>query len=168
VNKPHPYLRVLRRFESIVTLQGINLATWHTWATKATWVATVRDDYQRVEPGPPYPSVVFHTKTSMGSPWVTRTLSQCHLWSTVGCHLTQQPSMLLSLRDPINLVYASTQLNACCNRTQPTWSIIDTGRGYHLQSSEYENRPLSTFPSGILHFPLVALPNLTQSYKSDR
>jgi hypothetical protein len=53
-----------------ITLQGINLNTWHMWATKATWVATFRDDYQRVEPGPPDPSAVFHMKTSTGSLWV--------------------------------------------------------------------------------------------------
>jgi hypothetical protein len=29
---------------------------------KATRVATFHDDYQRVDPGPPYPSVVFHAK----------------------------------------------------------------------------------------------------------
>jgi hypothetical protein len=37
----------------------------------------------------------------------------------------------------------------------------NTGGGYHLQSSEYENRPLPTFLFGILHFPLVAPPGLT-------
>jgi hypothetical protein len=31
-------------------------------------------------------SAVFHMKTSMGSLWAARTLSQCHPWSTVGCH----------------------------------------------------------------------------------
>jgi hypothetical protein len=29
---------------------------------KATRVATFHDDYQRVDPGPPYPSAVFHAK----------------------------------------------------------------------------------------------------------
>jgi hypothetical protein len=144
-----------------ITFQGINLATRHMWATKATRVATFHDDYQRVELGRPYPSAVFHVKTSMGSPWVAQTLSQYHPWSTVGCRPTQRPSMLLSLWDPINPVCASTQFNAYCNRAQPMWSLIDTGGGYHLQSSEYENRPLSTFSSGILHFPLVAPPGLT-------
>jgi hypothetical protein len=161
VNKPHTYPRVSRRFESIVTLQGINLATRHTWATKATRVATFRDDYQRVDPGPPYPSVIFHVKSSTCSPGMARTLSQCHPWGTVGCRPTQRPSTLLILWDPINPVCASTQLNACCNRAQPTRSLINTCGGYHLRSSEYENRPLSTFPSGILHFPLVALLDLT-------
>jgi hypothetical protein len=116
-------------------------------------VATFRDDYQRVEPGPPYPSVVFHTKTSMGSPWVARILSQCYPRSTVGCHPTQRSSTLLSLWDPINPICDSTQLNACCNRAQLTQSLIDTGGGYHLRSSKNENRPLSTLPYDILYFP---------------
>jgi hypothetical protein len=150
-----------------ITLQGINLVARHTWAIKVTWVATFRDDYQRVKPGPPYHSVIFHTKTSMGNPWVARTLSQCHLWSTVRCRPTQRPLTLLSLQDPINPVCASTQLNACCNKAQPTRSLINIGGGFHLRCSEYENRPLSTFPSGILHSPLVAPPGLTWSYKSD-
>jgi hypothetical protein len=128
---------------------------------EGTRVTTFHNDYQRVESGPPYPGVVFHVKTSTGSPWVAQTLSHCHPWSTVRCRPTQRPSKLLSLRDPINYVCASTQLNACCNRAQSTRSLIDTGGGYHLRSSEYENRPLSTFPSGILHFPLVAPSDLT-------
>jgi hypothetical protein len=144
-----------------ITLQDINLATRHTWATKAIQVATFRDDYQRVELGPPYPSVIFHVKTLMGSSWVARTLSQCHPWSTVGCRPTQRPSTLLSLWDPINLICTITQLIACCNRAQPMRSLIDTGGGYHLRSSEYENRLLSTFPSGILHFSLFVSPDLT-------
>jgi hypothetical protein len=79
----------------------------------------------------------------------------------MGCRPTQRPSTLLSLWDPINLVCVSTQLNACCNRAQPTRSLINIARGYHLRSSEYENGSLSTFPSSILHFPLVSPPGLT-------
>jgi hypothetical protein len=137
-----------------------NLTTRHTWATQAPRAATFRDDYQRVEPGPPYSSAVLHTKTSTGRPWVAWTLSQCHPWSTLGCHPTQRSSKLLSLQGHINLICSSTQLNACCSRVQPTRSLIDTGGGYHLRSSEYEIRPLSTFPSGIPHFPLVVPPDL--------
>jgi hypothetical protein len=112
-----------------ITLQGINLATWHTWATKATRVATFHDDYQRVEPDLPYPSAIFHAKTSTGNLWVAQTLSQCHPWSTVGCHPTQWPSTLLSLWDPINPICTSTQHNTCCNRAQPMRSLIDIGGG---------------------------------------
>jgi hypothetical protein len=39
-------------------------------------------------------------------------------------------------------------------------SLIDTGGSYQIQSSQHENRPLSPFPSNILHFPLIALPGL--------
>jgi hypothetical protein len=112
--------------------KGNNLITRHTWTTKVSRVATFRIDYQRVELGPPYPNAVFHVKTSTGSPWVAWTLSQCHLWSTVGCRATQRPSTLLSLWDPINPIWVSTQLNACYNRAQPTRSLIDTGGGYPL------------------------------------
>jgi hypothetical protein len=42
---------------NIQPCKGNNLKTRHTWAMKAPQVATVHDDYQRVEPDPPYPSV---------------------------------------------------------------------------------------------------------------
>jgi hypothetical protein len=138
------------------TLQGINLATWHTSTMKATRVATFCDDYQRVEPSPSYPSAVFHAKTSMSSLWMALILSQCHPWSTVGCLPTQRPSKLLSFWDPINPVCASTKQS--CSPGLDDRSTIDIGGSYHLRSSEYENRLLSIFPSGILHFPLVAHP----------
>jgi hypothetical protein len=130
-----------------------NLIIQYTRATKATRVATFHIDYQRVERDAPYPSAVFHVKTSPGSPWVARTLSQCHLWSTVGCCRTQRPSKLLSLWDPINFVCISTQLNACWNRAQPTRSLINTARGYHLRApnltsdhSQPSHSVFSTFP----------------------
>jgi hypothetical protein len=88
-----------------------NLTTRHTWTIQVLWVTTFRINYQRVESGPPYPSAVFHVKTSLGSPCMARTLSQWHPWSTAGCRPTQRPSKLLSLRDPINLICISTQLN---------------------------------------------------------
>jgi hypothetical protein len=48
-NMHHPFPRVSRRFESVYTLQGKNLTTPHTWAMRAPRVATVHNDYQRVE-----------------------------------------------------------------------------------------------------------------------
>jgi hypothetical protein len=38
-----------------ITLQGNSLTTRHMWATQAPRVATFRDDYQRVGPGPTSP-----------------------------------------------------------------------------------------------------------------
>jgi hypothetical protein len=46
-------------------------------ARRAPRVATVHDDYQRVESGPPYPSTVFHAYGSADTPWVARTLPHC-------------------------------------------------------------------------------------------
>jgi hypothetical protein len=40
-------------------------------------VATVHDDYQRLEPGPPYASAIFHVHASVDTPWVAGTLSHC-------------------------------------------------------------------------------------------
>jgi hypothetical protein len=98
----------------------------------------------------------------IGHPWVAPTLSQCHLWSIVGCHSTQQLSKLLRLWDPhkSRMHQYTTQ---SCSPGSDDWSTIDTGRGYHLWSSKNKNRPLSTFPSGILHFLLVALPGLDKA-----
>jgi hypothetical protein len=141
------------------TWHGINLATRHTWVTKATRVTTFHDNYQRVELGSPYPSVIFHAKISIGSSWVARILSQYHPWSTVGCRLTHQLSKLLSLRDPW-ILYAPVH-NQSCSSGSDGRSSINSGGGYHLQSSEYENIPLSIFPSGIFHFPLIAPLGLT-------
>jgi hypothetical protein len=41
-------------------------------------------------------------------------------------------------------------------------------RGYHLRSSEHDNRPLPTFPYGILHFPQIAPSSLIFVPHSDR
>jgi hypothetical protein len=77
-DKCYPYPRASRRFKSIYNLaRENNLTTRHTWTTKAPRVVTIHDDYQRVEMGPPYPSVVLHAYASVDTPWVARTLSHC-------------------------------------------------------------------------------------------
>jgi hypothetical protein len=43
----------------------------------------------------------------------------------------------------------------------PIDAVLDRHRwGYYLRSSDHENSPLSSFPSDILQFPLVAPPGL--------
>jgi hypothetical protein len=49
------------------------------------------------------------------------------------------------------------------NRAQPTWVLIDIGGGYHLQSSKLTTDLSPTFPSDILHFPLVSPLGLIKS-----
>jgi hypothetical protein len=83
----------------------------------------------------PHPNVVFHTKTSTGSPWVARTLFQCTPVKRGKILSNSMTVKLLSLWDPINPVCIITQLNACSNRAQPTWYLINTGGGYQLGAS---------------------------------
>jgi hypothetical protein len=108
-----------------------------------------------------HPSVVFHTKTSMGNPWAARTLSQCTPVKQGKISSNSMTVKLLSLREPINPVCVSTQLSACCNRAQSTRSSTDTGGGYHLGApnltSDHSQPSYPVFPI----FPLVALPGLT-------
>jgi hypothetical protein len=121
-----------------ITWQHDTCEPWrqHEWPP---FMMTIKDLGQVL----PHPSVVFHTKTSLGSPWVARTLS---LLSSVKWGKLSSNSVtveLLSLRDPNNSHMRRYIINAYCNKAQPMRSLIDKGGGYHLRSSEYENRPLS-------------------------
>jgi hypothetical protein len=94
----------------------------------------------------PHPSAIFHVKISTGSLWVARTLSQCTsmkqgkvLSNSVTIEATKFVGPHISrMRQYI--------IKACCNGAQLTRSLIDTGGGYHLWISKYENRPLSLLP----------------------
>jgi hypothetical protein len=44
--------------------------------------------------------------------------------------------------------------------TQPTWALIDTGGGYQLEALNFILDHLSSFPSSILHFPIIVPPGL--------
>jgi hypothetical protein len=135
------------------------MTTWHTWARRAPRVARVHDDYQIGEPGPPYPSVVFHTYASADTSWAARTLSHYTSGSRVGCHPTQWPSKLLSLWDSINPVCTSTYSNLV-HSDPPDVGLNQHKRGLPLWSSKLITYHSSSFPSSILHFPLIAPPDL--------
>jgi hypothetical protein len=107
----------------------------------------------------PHPSAVLHVITSTGICGWQKLYPIVHLWSEVRYHPTQRSLKLLILWDPI-ISYASVH-NQSCSPVPDDRSSIDTGGGYHIRSSKYENRPLSPFPSDILQFTLVALPGLT-------
>jgi hypothetical protein len=67
--------------------------------------------------------------------------------------------MLLSLGIPY-VPYTLVHFKCLFIRTQLMRAIIDTSGGYHLGAPNLQSRPLSTFPSSILHFPLMAPPGL--------
>jgi hypothetical protein len=45
-------------------------------------------------------------------------------------------------------------------QTQPTRALTDTGGGYHLEAPNIRSDHSPSFPSSILHFPLIAPPGL--------
>jgi hypothetical protein len=88
---------------------GINLITQHTRARRAAQVATVHDDYQRIEPDPPYSSA--HLPRDI-THWAIRGWHMhhpfYHIRGMVGYRPTQRPTKLVSLRDFIYPVCIST------------------------------------------------------------
>jgi hypothetical protein len=78
-----------------------------------------------------------------------------HLWSEVRYHPTHQHINLLSLGIPY-VPYAPVHFKCLFNRAQPTRTLIDTGGGYHLGAPNIRSDHSSSFPSSILHFPLIA------------
>jgi hypothetical protein len=82
-----------------------------------------------------------------------------HPLSEVSYRPTPRHMKLLRLGIPY-VPYASVHLKCLFNRAQPMWALIDTGRGYHLQAPNIRSDHSPSFPSSILHFPLIALPGL--------
>jgi hypothetical protein len=73
----------------------------------------------------------------------------------VGYHPTQWHVKLLSLGIPY-VLYAPVHFKCLFNRAQLMWALIDTGGGYHLGALNIRSDHSSSFPSSILHFPLIA------------
>jgi hypothetical protein len=86
-----------------------------------------------------------------------------HPWSEVMYRLTPWHTKLLSLRIPY-VSYASVQFKCLFIQTQPTRALTDTGGGYHLGAPNIRSDHFPSFPSSILHFPLMA-PSGLQLYE---
>jgi hypothetical protein len=85
-----------------------------------------------------------------------------HTWSEVTYHPTPQHTKLLSFGTPY-VPYASVHFKCLFNRAQPMWAINNTGGGYHRGAPNIRSDHSSSFPSSILHFPLIAPPGLQLS-----
>jgi hypothetical protein len=68
---------------------------------KTPQAVAVHDDYQRVEPGPPHPSVRLPRDTLVGIRGWPMHYPFLHPLSMVGYYPTQRPLKLISLRDSI-------------------------------------------------------------------
>jgi hypothetical protein len=98
---------------------------------------------------------VFHAYALTDTPWVAHALSHFtsvrygRIASVLAAHDATQ------FRDSICPVCVST-FKCLFIRTQPTRTLIDTGGGYHLEALNIRSGHSPSFPSNILHFPLIA------------
>jgi hypothetical protein len=139
--------------------KGINLTTQHMqarrhheWQQFMTWSTSRVGSYLTLVPS----STRMPRRTHRG--WHEH-YPIVPSWSAVRYRPTRQHMKLLSLGIPYFL-YASVHFKCLFIRTQPTRSLIDIGGGYHTRVLNLWSRPLSTFPSSVLYFPLIAPPSL--------
>jgi hypothetical protein len=102
---------------------------------------------------------VFHAYASTDTPWVSHALS----------HYT---SIMYGRITFVSVAHYTTQFGdyicpVCISiikcwfiRTQLTRALTDTGGGYHLGALNIRSEHSPSFPSSILHFPLIAPPDL--------
>jgi hypothetical protein len=167
VRTNHPRLRwdVTPMSEGVVEIwinsqprKGINLTTRHTWAMEATSGNSSRWG-EEVKPGSPHPSAVFHVYALADISWVTWTLSHCTPMKRGKVSSNSSTHKATKFGDFIYPVCVSI-FKCLFIQTQPTWALIDTGRGYHLGASNIRSDHSPSFPSSILQFPLMAPPDL--------
>jgi hypothetical protein len=74
----------------------------------------------------------------------------------VGYRPTRRHTKLFSLWEPIKSRMHQYTTQTCSSRPDDQ-SLIDTGGGYHFGALNFRSDHSSSFPSSILHFPLIAL-----------
>jgi hypothetical protein len=139
--------------------KGINLTTQHTHARRAPRVATIHDEVKETITAHLTLVHIFHVYASVDTPWVADALSHYtpvrygRIASVSAAHNATQ------FEDSICLVYNST-FKCSFIQTQPIWALTDIGGGYHLGVLNIRSDHSLSFPSSILHFPLISLPDL--------
>jgi hypothetical protein len=135
--------------------KGINLTTRHTHAWRAPRVSTIHDEVKEMIRAHLTLVHVFHAYASTDTPWVAYALSHFtsvrygRIASVSAAHDATQ------FGDSICPVCIST-FKCLFNRAQPMQALIDIGGGYHLEAPNIRSDHSPSFPSSILHFPLIA------------
>jgi hypothetical protein len=156
INKPSPISEGVAEIQiNSQPCKGTNLTTRQTWAKRAPWVATVHDVIKESGQVLPHPSAVFHMYASVDTPWVARTLSHCAPVKRGKVSSDSLTHEATQYGDSICPICVST-FKWLFIQTQPTRALIDTGGGYHLGAPNFISDHSSSFPSSILHFPLIA------------
>jgi hypothetical protein len=100
-----------------------------------------------------------HAYASVDTPWVAQALSH---YTSVRYGWIASISVAhdaTQFGDSICPISIST-FKCLFNRAQPTWALIDTGGGYRLGAPNIRSDHSPSFPSSILHFPLITPPGL--------
>jgi hypothetical protein len=135
--------------------KGINLTTRHTHAWRAPRVSTIHDEVKEMIRAHLTLVHVFHAYASTDTPWVAYALSHFtsvrygRIASVSAAHDATQ------FGDSICPVCIST-FKCLFNRAQPMQALIDIGGGYHHEAPNIRSDHSPSFPSSILHFPLIA------------
>jgi hypothetical protein len=109
---------------------------------------------------------VFHAYASMDTPWVAHALSQFTSIRNGGIASVSAAHDATHFEDSICLVCVST-FKCLFNRAQPTRALINSGGGYHLEPPNIRSDHSPSFPSSILHFPLIAPSGLQLCHSFD-
>jgi hypothetical protein len=151
---------VSQRFKSIVNLARVY--NWqhdtrrprghHGWQQFTTWSKSQAGSYLALVP------------SFMHMPWQTyrgwpKHYPIVHSWSEVRYHPTHRHMKLLSL-GILYVSYASVHFKCLFIRTQQTRALTDTDGGYHLGALNFRSDRSHSFPFSILHFSLIAPPDL--------
>jgi hypothetical protein len=108
----------------------------------------------------PHPSAVFHAYASVDTPWVAQTLSHCTHMKQGKVSSNSVPHDATQFVVPHESRMRQYTTQSLFIQTQPTRTLIDIGRGYHLGALNFRSDHSPSFPSSILHFPLIAPPGL--------
>jgi hypothetical protein len=101
----------------------------------------------------------FHVYALADTPWVAHALSHFTSVRYVRIDSVLAEHDATQFGNSICSVCVST-FKCLFNRAQPTWALIDSGGGYHLEASNIRSDNSPSFPFSILHFSLIALPGL--------
>jgi hypothetical protein len=146
--------------------KGINLTTRHTQTWRTPRVATIHDEVKETIRAHLTLVHVFHSYVSMDTPWVAYALFHFtsvrygRIASVSAAHDATQ------FGDSICPVCVST-FKCLFNRAQPMRVLIDIGGSYHLEDLNIRSDHSPSFPSSILHFPLIALLGLQLCHSID-
>jgi hypothetical protein len=159
MNKPSPISEGFTEIQiNNQHCKGIDMTTRHTQAQRIPRVATVHDAVKETIRAHLTLVHVFHTYASVDTPWVAHALS----------HYTP---IRYGRRASISVAHDATQFgNSICLVCVSTFQMLhsdptDVGlkrhkRGYHVGAPNFRSNHSPSFPSSILHYPLIALPGL--------